>query len=168
MTEWVTPQDWFWEGNVQARIVEHLERQRWNVVHVADTGRRERGPDIDARKLHRPLLVEVKGFPSDRYRDPRRASERKPTSPRLQARHWFAEAFLKVVTLADQADAWETAIGLPDLDPYEDLVRECERSLQALGIGVYFVHRDGTVVERLGHRARAETFAALGLAASGE
>ena len=161
MTSVGSTSDWFWEGNVQHRLVEHLEATGWGVVHQADTGRREHGPDIDARQLGRPLLVEVKGYPSAQYRDPRRAHERKRTNPRLQARHWFAEAFLKVVMLTDQADGWETAIGLPENDLYEQLVTDCERSLLALGIGVYFVREDGSVVTRLDHRSRASALAAL-------
>ena len=148
--------EWGWEGNVQKRIVEYLEREGWSVVHQADAALHDHGPDIDARKQGRPLLIEVKGLPSTRYRDPRRINERKRTNPRLQARHWFAQAFLKVVTLTDQAEGWETAIGLPAVDLYEGLVNSCERAFRALGIGVYFVRTDGSVYLRVEHRSRAD------------
>ncbi|MBA2720214.1 MAG: hypothetical protein H0U52_13390 [Chloroflexi bacterium] len=64
--------------------------------------------------------------------------------------------------LADRAAAWETAIGLPEFDVYETLVGDCERSLQALGIGVYFVRPDGSVMERLAHKSRGEALRLIG------
>jgi hypothetical protein len=148
--------EWGWEGNVQQRIVEFLKADGWNVVHEADAALHDHGPDIDARKLRRPLLVEVKGYPSTRYRDPRRIHERKRTNPRQQARHWFAQAFLEVLTQTEGGEAWETAMGLPEVDVYEGLVKACESAFRVLGIGVYFVRRDGSVYLRLEHRSRGE------------
>ncbi len=60
--------DWFWEGNVQGRVVAHLAAASVLIVRVADTRSREHGTDIegvlDGTKIH----VEVKGWPSDKVR----------------------------------------------------------------------------------------------------
>lgn len=153
----VAPDAWPWEGAVQRRLREFLEANGWNVVHEADTARHEPGADLDARMLGRLLLVEVKGYPSKAYRDPRRAGEKKRTNPKLQAHHWFAQAVLKALEMGDGLGV-ETAIGLPD-DPdgrYEELVESVEVSLHALGIGVYMVPREKPVWVRIPHRSRAE------------
>ena len=123
----------------------------------ADTAHQQPGPDLDARKVGRPLLVEVKGYPSETYQVPLRAGERRRTNPRLQARHWFADALLSVVVLADKADGLETAIGPPLFDPDEDMVKRCERTRRGLGIGIDFVLPDGSDAPRLDLHARAVT-----------
>lgn len=153
--------DWRWEGNIVDKIVEYLEATGWTVVARADARKREHGPDIDARQVGHALLVEVKGYPSEVYRDPRRAGERKRTNPKLQARHWFAQALHTAIEMADGASGLATAIGLPDMEAYGDLVRGCERSLNALGIGVFFVTEDGSVIEYIAHRPRYEAFDAI-------
>ena len=64
----VASTEWFWEGNVQGRVVAHLAAASVLIVRVADTRSREHGTDIegvlDGTKIH----VEVKGWPSDKVR----------------------------------------------------------------------------------------------------
>lgn len=100
MNSWAYESEWFEETNVSTKIVEFLKRNGYVVVRF-NTDKRDRGPDIVYEKNGQQTLVEVKGYPSDRYvRDnPRRNIKKgdlKPTSPRLQARHWFAEALLSL------------------------------------------------------------------------
>ena len=45
MTEWVTPQDWFWEGNVQSAVIQHLVTQGYKIMSVADTASHQAGKD---------------------------------------------------------------------------------------------------------------------------
>lgn len=153
---------WPWEGAVQAFLVAHLEATGWSVVRQADAARRTHGPDIDARRLGHMLLVEVKGYPSTAYADPRRSSEQKPTRPKLQARHWFAQALLKAIELHDRTSGVEAAIALPDdFDGvYEALVQSCERTLTSTGVGVYFIEADGAVSARIPHSSWSSLSAA--------
>ena len=153
----VANEAWPWEGSVQRRIREYLESEGWTVVAEANAADRTHGRDLDARMTGRMLLIEVKGYPSTEYRDPRRTGDRKRTNPKLQAHHWFAQAVLKAIEMGDGLGI-ETAIGLPD-DPngrYEELVSGVEVSLHALGIGVYMVPAEEPVWLRLPHRTRAE------------
>jgi hypothetical protein len=53
-----------------------LAERGWAIESKADTHSKERGVDLRASKEGRILLVEVKGYPSTEYRDPRRAGER--------------------------------------------------------------------------------------------
>jgi hypothetical protein len=77
------PTEWYWEGHVQAVMVAHLRREGWTILMTSDTASRAQGEDIVASKGERRLAVEVKGYPSKSYRDPRRAGEVKPTNPTL-------------------------------------------------------------------------------------
>ena len=42
---------WFWEGNVQARIVEHLKEAGISIISSANTSTREQGKDILAKEI---------------------------------------------------------------------------------------------------------------------
>jgi hypothetical protein len=146
--------DWFWEGNVQASIARFLEAGGWTVRSAADTATKAHGVDLIASVGKRTLALEVKGYPSSRYADPRRAHETKPTNPVNQAAHWFAQAILKAMRLRSSMLEAETAIGLPDFPRYRNLLRETEDSLRLLSIGVYLVSEGAEASMLIPHRPR--------------
>lgn len=135
--------DWYWEGNVADAIASGLTNQGWSIVSKADTVSKARGIDIHAIKEARSLLVEVKGYPSTSYRDPRRASERKPTNPTNQAQHWYSHALLKAMRLQTAHAGSKVAIGLPDFPRYRTLFSETRIALQKLEIAVLFLDAGG-------------------------
>jgi hypothetical protein len=92
---------WYWEGNIQARIVEDLKSRGYLIESVVDTATKEPGTDIVARSsANRLLWVTVKGFPE------------KSVHP--QARHWFAGALMDIVLYRGADSEVDLAIGLPD------------------------------------------------------
>jgi hypothetical protein len=144
--------DWFWEGNVQAAIAQFLGASGWIVTGLADTASKARGFDITARQGSRHLVVEVKGFPSKDYADPRRAGEQKKTNPLNQAPKWYAQAILKAMRTRDSLPTAEIAIGLPDYPRYRTLIQQTEGSLRDLGLGIYLVGDRGDVTCVVPHR----------------
>jgi Holliday junction resolvase-like predicted endonuclease len=138
-------QDWFWEGNVVDSIARFLEHTGWVIVSKANTGSKERGVDIHAQKGGRELLVEVKGFPSKTYRDPRRATEQKPTNPTNQAQQWYSKALLKVMRLQTQYPHAIVALGFPDFPRYRALFEETKGGLEKLGVAFLTVTQNGEV-----------------------
>lgn len=139
------PTDWFWEGNVTEAVCEFLIEAGWLILSKADTGRKERGLDILAEQAGRQLMVEVKGYPSLSYRDPRRAGEQKPTSPTNQAQRWFSHALLKAVRLRSAYKSALVAIALPDFPRYRSLYKETRPALDMLAILILFVGEEGSV-----------------------
>jgi hypothetical protein len=146
------PTDWFWEGHVQAVMVDHLRRDGWTILSTADTATRGRGEDIAATKEGRQLVVEVKGYPSVGYRDPRRAGEIKRTNPTLQAKHCYADAVLKALRLAGTRSETEIALAFPDAPRYRSLIQETGGSLRQLMVGVYLIGPNGEVSELHSHK----------------
>jgi hypothetical protein len=137
--------EWFWEGNVQAMLCTWLVSSDWHLDRVMNTATKERGTDIEATGPAGRLHVEVKGYPSKSYADPRRAGEVKPTKPALQAKHWFADALLKTVRLRDAHPDEHIAMAFPDFPRYRSLLDDTRRGLTALRIGVFLVTSDGSV-----------------------
>jgi hypothetical protein len=81
-------------------------------------------------------MVEVKGYPSVGYRDPRRAHEIKRTNPTLQAKHWYADAMLKSLRYQGKHPGVGVAIAVPDFPRYRSLLAETSGSLRTLGVAV--------------------------------
>lgn len=137
--------DWFWEGNVQEKLASHLQRNGWALVSVSNTASKEQGIDIHAEKMGKTLLIEVKGYPSKSYNDPRRSHEKKKTSPTLQAGHWYSHAILKSMRLLTEYPEAQIVIGIPDFRRYRDLFKETKSSLDKLGFQVWGVDEMGKV-----------------------
>ncbi|MFI6761740.1 hypothetical protein ACIBF5_21630 [Micromonospora sp. NPDC050417] len=133
------------ESEVQASIVIHLVRGGWTIRHTADTATKEHGIDVIATREGRTLAIEVKGFPSRHYQDPRRAEQTKPTAPSTQARHWYAQALLKAMLTRSEHPDFDLAIGLPDAPTYRSLYRRTRDSLDLIGVMLLLVAPDGTV-----------------------
>lgn len=66
-------------------------------MRVADTASRERGIDIVAEREAGTLAIEVKGFPSRGFADPRRVNEKKKAHPSAQATGWYGRAVLEAM-----------------------------------------------------------------------
>lgn len=137
--------EWHWEGNVQAAVVAALVRAGWTIRRVADTALRERGVDVEAILDGRTALIEVKGFPSTFYAAGERAGEPKPTNPRLQAKHWLADAVFATLRLRSAQAAALVAIAVPEHPRYRTLVAEIAPALDRLAIAVLVVGQDGAV-----------------------
>jgi DNA-binding CsgD family transcriptional regulator len=138
-------EEWFWEGNVQSLVVRHLASRGATLRSVVDTATRARGTDIVAVLDGRVLHVEVKGWPSTHYADPRRAGEVKPTQPTLQATHWFAGAVLSALRLRGKHPADRVVTAFPDFTRYRNLAAETAAPLRTIGIEIWLVTESGDV-----------------------
>jgi hypothetical protein len=136
---------WPGEGPVQSAVVAWLVSQGWSIVRVAQTSSREHGVDIVARRGGSELEVEVKGYPAETYSTGDRAGQPRKYHPASQARTYFGDALLAVLSMRDRSPASEIALALPDVPGYGGLVEKVRESLVALRIRVLFVGRDGTV-----------------------
>lgn len=64
--------EWFGEAEVQAVVVSFLSDTGWRIVSTADTATKERGVDVVAERVGQLIGIEVKGFHSRSYANPRR------------------------------------------------------------------------------------------------
>jgi hypothetical protein len=138
-------EEWSWEGNVQASVVTYLAGHGRTVTRVADTAKREQGTDIESVRLGTRLFVEVKGWPSTKYVDPSRASERKPTSPSVMARAWFADGIMHVMRLRSANPEGLVWLALPSRDTYRRLWDGVAAAAQDARLDVVWVDENGSV-----------------------
>ena len=149
--EWDKTQDWFWEGNVQNRIIEYMkEVEGFKIVKEADPLSKERGPDILAeRRLNDGSLeirrVAVKGYPSTRYVEGEKKGKKKRTNPSTQARHWFSEALLELLLAKSDDENLQVALGFPDFKVYTNLIRRIKWLRDKIKFFCYLVNEDGEV-----------------------
>jgi hypothetical protein len=141
----VPPDDWFWEGHVQALLRDYLVSQGWQLLREADCLKRERGIDLLLERKGRRLAVEVKGFPGTTYARGAKRGQPKPTQQTLQAKHWFGEALLSAIRCQSSNPAYSVAIAFPDVPRYRSLIESTRHALLRLGIGVFLVQANGDV-----------------------
>ena len=143
---WKKSDDWFWEGNVQEKLAKHFENQGYKVT-VANTLAKSRGIDILAQKDTDEILIEVKGYPSDKYVDGINQGQTKKTQSILQAHHWFSDDFFSVVRRKYKSQKSSVAIGLPESPRYLRLIEEAKWALEKLRIRIFIVTSTGEVYE---------------------
>lgn len=139
-------ESWHTEAAVQAAVVAALHEVGWTIRSQANTATKEHGIDVVAERDTVTVGIEVKGFPSREYVDPRRAGEPKRTQPSTQAGHWYAQAILAGMRLRSRHPEYLSVIALPDFPRYRTLHAETVNSLDAAGIHVWWVTHGGSVV----------------------
>lgn len=144
---WNKEDDWYWEGNVQNNIRAYFESKGY-AVKTADTKARTRGPDVLAHKPGSSILLEVKGYPSNRYVSGEKKGQLKPTSPTLQASHWFGSAIFTLMRRKRNYASYTLALAFPEFPRYRKLLFEVSESLESINFQFYFVSESG-IVERV-------------------
>ena len=144
MSEWDRTKDWFWEGNIQQKIIDFLEnKEGFKIIRFCDP--KTKGPDILAERHGILRQIEVKGYPSDKYATGPNEGQKKPTNPRLQAKHWFGEALLTLLIAKSNNTGLEISLGLPKKQRYIDLLNNTSWVRKMMGISCYMVDETGNV-----------------------
>jgi hypothetical protein len=125
--------NWFWEGNVQAKVIDYLVNEGYMIRSVADTALRTPGKDIVAYKPNgEELWVSVKGYPEK--------------SSNTQARHWFSGAIFDLLLYRGEDINAKLAIALPDgFVTYLNLLPKIKWLKETMPFYVFWVSEDGIV-----------------------
>ncbi|WP_156941883.1 MarR family transcriptional regulator [Meiothermus cerbereus] len=107
-------ENWFWEGNIQSKVVRYLESQDFYICSVADTASHQQGKDIVAEKDGKRLWVTVKGYPKGTDK----------TKPSVQARHWFKQAIFDIILYREEDKHVSLAVAMPDYPRYRKLAQK--------------------------------------------
>jgi len=128
-----TIKDWFWEGNIQSRVVSYLAYNGYAIQSVANTATREAGKDIVAVSPDgEELWVSVKGYPEK--------------SSNVQARHWFSGALFDLILYHGEAPDVKLALAFPiGFTTYKNLLPRIEWLKQKMQFQVFWVSEDGTI-----------------------
>lgn len=125
---------WYWEGNLQSKLITWLASEGYKIRSVADTAARSRGVDIIAEDSNgEPLWISVKGYPD--------------TTQHAQARHYFSGAIFDLILYRGQSSSVHLAIGLPaGFSTYENLAQKVQwMKKTVLAFDIYWVSETGHV-----------------------
>lgn len=136
---------WLAEAAVQARLIAWLERGGWTIARQAQG--REHGTDIDAVRGEERLSVEVKGHPQQLHTFGVNKGQPRKWHPAAQARTYFGNALHTAMTMLHADPERQVAIALPDVAVYRGLVDRSRDPIRQLGILIWFVGRDGEVID---------------------
>lgn len=126
---------WYWEGNIQSKVVAYLAGRGYFIRSVTDTASRAQGKDIVAVTPDgKELWVSVKGFPEN--------------NSYTQARHYFAEAVFDVVLYRSENPEVKLVLALPHGFPtYERLALRISWLRKTLPLKIYWVDDSGHIRE---------------------
>ena len=146
--EWNYEDEWFEETNVSRKIRDFLVQNGYEITKFCED-KREKGHDIEAIKDGRKIIMEVKGYPSDKYVIGPYKGEKKPTNPKLQAKHWFGEALLSLLMAKSENPDCKIVMGLPDFKKYRELLDKVEFVIKKLDMGYILVEEKGDVTVKM-------------------
>ncbi len=126
---------WFWEGNVQSKVINFLVSQKYHIRSVADTASHQTGIDIIAEKNGKKLWVSVKGYP--------RGTEK--TNASTQSRHWFIHAIFDIIEYRERDKEAFLAVAFPDFPSYRNLAKKITWLKSAAKFVYIWVKEDGSV-----------------------
>jgi len=145
VTEWSYEDEWFEETNVAREIRDYLHSTGCEIVKFNED-KMQRGPDIEAIKDEQKLIIEVKGYPSDKYVRGPDKGKKKRTPTNLQAKHWFGEALLSLLIAKSNNPSCKIAIGLPKFRVYEELLEKVNFVIEKIEIGFLLVDKEKNVL----------------------
>ncbi len=148
--EWRRDQEWFWEGNVQARVLDYMQQEEgFTILSPGESLAAEQGVEIVAERaagdqvVHR--LVSVRGWPSTMYTRGALAGQPRTTRPEVIARNWIAQVVLDLALGRGADPDADLSLALPARASY---IRYLQRLRWFLGAGrvlVYLVSQEGRV-----------------------
>ena len=127
---------WFWEGNVQSRMVTYLTSQQYHIRSVTDTASHQQGIDIVAEKNGKHLWVSVKGYPEGTDR----------TNPSTQAGHWFKQAIFDIIEYRGRDEGISLGLAMPDYPRYRSLAQRIAWFKPVANFSYYWVQESGEVI----------------------
>lgn len=152
-SDWNHKNDWFYEGNVSRVLVKYLKSQAYECQKDNSDNIHAHGVDIIVCKGDKKEVIEVKGYPSDKYVRGNKMGLEKPTKPSFQAKHWFADCIkstiLNYIKYKDGKYTLQLAMCFPDdvKGAYRKKIDEIKPFFSDgnLGIKIYFVGKDGKI-----------------------
>ena len=147
---WQRNQDWFWEGNVQARVLAHMEEEEgFTILSPGHPSPAEQGVEIAAERQtgqglsHR--LVSVRGWPSALHTRGSLAGQPRSASPEAMARSWIAQALLDLALVRGSDPDVELSLALPAMASYIRYLQRLRWFLASARTSIYLVAQDGRV-----------------------
>lgn len=142
--EWNYEDEWFEETNISRKIRDFLVQHGYEITKFCED-KKERGHDIESIKEGKKIIMEVKGYPSDKYVSGPKKGKKKRTDPKLQAKHWFGEALLSLLMPKSKNPESKIIIGLPKFKVYERLLEKVKFVMEKLEFGYVLVDENGDV-----------------------
>jgi hypothetical protein len=134
-TDFPSHELWFWEGNVQLKIVNYLESKNYQIVSVADTASHQRGKDIIAERDGELLWVSVKGYPKGTNK----------THPSTQAGIWFRDVIFDMIKYREVDKHVSLVVALPDFPRYRSLVKSISWFQSTAKYLYFWVNENGEI-----------------------
>ncbi|MEO8287947.1 MAG: hypothetical protein ABI670_16080 [Chloroflexota bacterium] len=143
-------QDWFWEGNIQERVIEYMrEEEGFTILSPGHPVGAEQGLEIVAERTldgySVQRLVTVRGWPSLIYKRGPLQGQSRSTRPEVTARGWIAQSVLDLALGRGASPDVELSLALPAMASYIRYMQRLRWFLASTRVSVYLVSQEGAV-----------------------
>src|SRR6187455_192663 len=116
-------QDWFWEGNIQARVIDYMrDEEGFTILSPGHPSSSEQGPEIVSERTLDGITVQrlatVRGWPSQLYTRGPMQGQPRTVRPEVTARGWISQAVLELALGRGASPDVELALALPAMASY--------------------------------------------------
>lgn len=148
--EWRREDDWFWEGNVQERVIEYMKGEEgFTVLSPGHPAPSEQGLEVVAQRSNEGIstnrLVVVRGWPSPLYTRGSLVGQPRNSRPEVIARGWIAQAVLDIALGRGGDPDLELALAIPAMASYVRYLQRLRWFMAASRASVYMVSQEGNV-----------------------
>ncbi len=143
-------QDWFWEGNVQERVIEYMrDEEGFTILSPGHPVGSEQGLEIVAERnlegISIQRLVTVRGWPSLVYKRGPLQGQSRSTRPEVTARGWIAQAVLDLALGRGASPDVELSLALPAMASYIRYIQRLRWFFSSARVAIYLVSQEGGV-----------------------
>jgi hypothetical protein len=128
---------WFWEGNVQLRVVHYLKSLGFQILSEANTASHEQGIDVIAEKNGKKIWISVKGYPKGTDK----------TSPTTQAGHWFKQVIFDMIAYREKDNSVSLIVALPDFPRYRSMAKKITWFKPVANFTYFWVRENGEIID---------------------
>ena len=149
-SEWRREDDWFWEGNIQERVIEYMKAEEgFTILSPGHPVPTEQGLEVVAERAtdgvttHR--LVVVRGWPSPLYTRGSLVGQPRNSRPEVIARGWIAQAALDIALGRGADPDLDLALAIPAMASYVRYLQRLRWFMASARASVYMVSQEGHV-----------------------
>lgn len=148
--DWRREDDWFWEGNIQERVIEHMKNEEgFTILSPGHPVPTEQGLEVLAERTHEGVttqrLVVVRGWPSALYTRGSLAGQMRSSRPEVVARGWIAQAVLDLALGRGGDPDLDLALAIPAMASYVRYLQRLRWFMSVSRTSVYMISQEGSV-----------------------
>lgn len=138
-------EEWYEENNITSKIKSYLVKEDYEIKKF-NKDKRMKGHDIIAIKNNEKYIIEVKGYPWDRYSiGEKKGQVKTKTIIKKQAKIWFGKGLYQLILAKSKDPMKHIVLGLPSCNLYKELINKVRFFREIIEMKCILVDQKGNI-----------------------